>query len=71
LQRFFYWNFLKCYWNKEKGYDNSILVNFDWYAPQNAYRYTENEFRKMIKDCNLRILYFHSEKACFSGRFAK
>jgi ubiquinone/menaquinone biosynthesis C-methylase UbiE len=71
IQRFIYWNFLKCYWNQELGLGDSLDTNFDWYAPSNAFRYSENEFRKMIGDNNLRILYFHKEEACYSGRFKK
>lgn len=71
LQRFLYWNFIKCYWNQELGYDTSVITNFDWYSPSNAKRYGEDEYRKMIGDNNLEIEYFHSEEACYSGRFKK
>lgn len=71
LQRFIYWNFLKCYWNEDLGYDTSVATNFDWYSPSNAKRYTEKEYRFMIKSNNLEIKYFHSEEACYSGRFIK
>ncbi len=71
LQRFIYWNFIKCYWNQELGYDTSVITNFDWYSPSNAKRYGEDEYRKMISDNNLEIEYFHSEEACYSGRFKK
>jgi SAM-dependent methyltransferase len=71
LQRFIYWNFIKCFWNEDLGYYNSVLVNFDWYSPSNAKTYSENEFLKMINDNNLEILYFHKEEACYSGRFKK
>ena len=71
IQRFIYWNFLKCFWNEELGWDTSVTINFDWYSPSNAKRYSEEEFKKMIIDNNLEILYFHSEEACYSGRFKK
>jgi len=71
IQRFIYWNFLKCYWNNEQGKDNSDMINFDWYSPSNAKRYSQEEFEKMIIDNNLTIKHFHIEKACFSGRFIK
>jgi SAM-dependent methyltransferase len=71
LQRFIYWNFIKCFWNKELGYDNSVSTNFDWYAPTNAKRYSEEEFKDLIKSNFLEILYFHTEEACYSGRFKK
>ena len=71
LQRFFYWNFLKCYWNEELGQDISTSTNFDWYSPSNATRYSEDEFKDLIKNNNLEIEHFHSEEACYSGRFIK
>lgn len=71
LQRFIYWNFIKCFWNKDLGYDISIMANFDWYSPSNAKRYSEDEYKKIIYDNNLKIIYFHKEEACYSGRFKK
>lgn len=71
IQRFLYWNFVKCFWNDSLGFENSILTNYDWYAPSQAFRYTEDEFRDWIKKERLREIYFHSEEACYSGRFQK
>jgi predicted outer membrane protein len=66
LQEFIYGNFLKCFWNEELGWEISKTINFDWYSK----RYTEEEFKKMIKN-NLKIIYLHKERACYSGRFKK
>ena len=71
LQRFIYWNFLKCFWNQSLGYDTSVATNFDWYSPSNAKRYSESEYKEMILNSNLEVTYFHKEEACFSGRFIK
>lgn len=71
LQRFIYWNFLKCFWNESLGYQTSVATNFDWYSPSNAKRYSEEEYREMINKHDLKIVYFHSEEACYSGRFKK
>lgn len=71
IQRFIYWNFLKCYWNEELGKDTSDMTNFDWYSPSNAKRYSEKEFKEMILNNDLEIQYFHKEEACYSGRFLK
>ena len=71
IQRFIYWNFLKCFWNEELGLETSIATNFDWYAPSNAQRYTKDEFLSMIKKSQLNVTFFHSEEACYSGRFKK
>jgi ubiquinone/menaquinone biosynthesis C-methylase UbiE len=71
VQRFIYWNFIKCYWNKEQGRENSNMINFDWYSPSNAKRYSEEEFLQMVTDNKLGTVFFHKEEACFSGRFKK
>ncbi len=71
IQRFIYWNFLKCFWNEELGYATSVATNYDWYSPSNAKRYSEEEFRAMIRSHNLGEVHFHSEEACYSGRFRK
>lgn len=71
LQRFFYWNFLKCFWNENLGYETSVATNFDWYSPSNAKRYNEEEYKEMIHSNHLEIIYFHKEEACYSGRFKK
>jgi len=71
LQRFIYWNFIKCFWNEEFGEQTSVFTNFDWYSPSNAKRYSKEEYISMINDNSLDILYFHEEEACYSGRFKK
>ena len=71
IQRFIYWNFLKCYWNKDLGVETSISVNYDWYAPTNAERYSKGQFMQMVKNSGLIEREFHTEEACHSGRFMK
>ena len=68
LQRFIYWNFLKCFWREDWGKDMSDATNFDWYAPSNAKRYSKEEFINMIEQNNLKIDHFHEEDACYSAR---
>jgi len=71
VQRFIYWNFLKCYWNPEMGEETSTMINFDWYSPTNAERYSKEEVEAIVHDNNLKILNFHEEEACYTGRFLK
>lgn len=71
IQRFIYWNFLKCYWNNTLGYDTSVITNYDWYSPEHAYRYSIDEFVKMTQDCNLETLSFYYDEASICGRFRK
>lgn len=71
VQRFVYWNFIKCYWNEKLGYDVSVLTNYDWYAPSQAFRYSREEFQAWIDAAGLATTYFHEEPACYSGRFQR
>jgi SAM-dependent methyltransferase len=71
IQRFIYWNFLKCFWKEEWGFDLSKSTNYDWYAPSNAKRFTKSEFLVMVTENDLSITYLHEEEACYSGRFSK
>lgn len=71
LQRFIYWNFLKCYWNEEFGHEASVSTNFDWYSPSNAYRYSSDEFIALCQEAGFATSFLHHEEACHSGRFEK
>ena len=71
IQRFIYWNFLKCFWKEDWGFDLSKSTNFDWYAPSNAKRFSKQEFLDMVNENHLATSYLHEEEACYSGRFLK
>lgn len=71
LQRFVYWNFVKCFWNPEHGYEASKMINFDWYAPSNAFRYSRDEFVAMLAGAGFQPDFLHSEEACHTGRFTR
>lgn len=69
IQRFIYWNFVKCFWNSELGPETSLVTNFDWYSPSNARRFSETEVLGIVEANRLEVTYFHAEEACYSGRF--
>ena len=71
LQRFIYWNFIKCFWNEELGYATSLSTNFDWYSPVNAKRFSKLEINDDLENARLKKIFWHEEDACFSGRFSK
>ena len=71
LQRFLYWNFIKCFWNPAHGFEASKMINFDWYAPSTAFRYTLDEFTAMLGGAGFAADFLHSEEACHTGRFHK
>jgi len=71
IQRFIYWNFIKCFWKEDWSHELNISTNFDWYSPSNAKRFSEEEFKILISKNKLSTEYFHKENACYSGRFKK
>ncbi len=71
LQRFVYYNFLKCFWNDHLPFDENSIINFDWYAPLHAHRHTENELRAWCKENSVEIVWFHGEDSGYSVRGLK
>lgn len=71
LQRFIYWNFIKCFWNEGFGEEASVSTNFDWYSPSNAFRYSKDEFVGMCEAAGWALDFLHGEPACWSGRFLR
>jgi len=58
VQRFVYWNFLKCFWADDDDFERSVGVNFDWYYPKYAFRHTPEEVHNWYKDAKVRIIHF-------------
>lgn len=50
VQRLFYYNFLKCFWNDAFDYETNNMVNFDWYHPHNAWQHTLEEVEGWLRD---------------------
>jgi SAM-dependent methyltransferase len=69
VQRFVYWNFIKCFWNGALGVETSVVTNFDWYSPSNARRFSEEEVRTLALNNRMTESFFHIEEAAYSGRF--
>jgi ubiquinone/menaquinone biosynthesis C-methylase UbiE len=58
LQRFIYWNFLKCWWSNDVPFAQSVATNFDWYFPKFAYRHSPDEVKSWFKQSKLKITHF-------------
>jgi SAM-dependent methyltransferase len=59
VHEFVYRYFLKCYfdWSTE-DWDTSVATNFDWYHPEYAFRYTEQEAKELVNETGLEINHF-------------
>ena len=69
IQRFVYWNFIKCWWSKDVPFKQSIATNFDWYFPKFAFRHTSKEIKKWFNISKIKITYLKEIESgiCISG----
>ena len=58
IQRFIYWNFIKCWWSEDVPFEQSVATNFDWYFPKFAFRHTPNEIKKWFGTSKIKITHF-------------
>jgi len=56
VQRFFYHFFMKCFWNDEYYYNDNVVINYDWYHPQNCSRHTTEEVLQWFVDNKLSVV---------------
>lgn len=59
VQRLFYYNFLKCFWNEAFDYETNNMVNFDWYHPHNAWQHTQEEVAGWLDELGVSEYAFH------------
>ncbi len=71
LQRFLYWNIFKCWWDDNGNKEYSNAINFDWYHPPYAFRYTEDEIKNWFSEENLKIENFNKLESGFAVRGIK
>jgi SAM-dependent methyltransferase len=55
IQAFIYDHFLKCWFNKDFSIDHCDMVNFDWYHPPFAYRYSSDEAAALAVNSGLAV----------------
>jgi arsenite methyltransferase len=55
LQRFFYWNIVKAFYRPDLSFDEMAHINFDWFAPLNAHRQSEQQVRQWCADAGFEI----------------
>lgn len=72
IHEFVYRYFIKCYFDWESEDEEvSTATNFDWYHPEYAYRYSEDEVRMMVTNAGLEIEDFNELMSGYSVRAAK
>ena len=55
LQRFFYWHVCKAFYRPELSLEEMNHINYDWYAPRNAHRQTEEQVRRWCAEAGLTV----------------
>ena len=55
LQRLFYWHIFKAFYHPEMSDDEMNHINYDWYAPINAHRHTEEDVRDWMNEAGMEI----------------
>jgi arsenite methyltransferase len=45
VQRLIYDHVVKCFWRDEYDFMMNVMINFDWYSPLHAFRYSEADIR--------------------------
>lgn len=60
VQRLFYYNVLKCFWNEDFDFESNNMVNFDWYHPRSAWRHDREEVEGWLRDLGVAEFAFHA-----------
>jgi SAM-dependent methyltransferase/uncharacterized protein YbaR (Trm112 family) len=68
VQRLIYWTMLKCFWNEELGWHQSVMVNYDWYSPVFRSRHTEEEVLGWCRDAGLEVVHLNVIESGISVR---
>ncbi len=55
LQRWFYYDIAKAYYSPDMTFGEMHHINFDWYAPKNCHRQTEEQLRQWCDEAGLDI----------------
>jgi 2-polyprenyl-3-methyl-5-hydroxy-6-metoxy-1,4-benzoquinol methylase len=68
VQRLIYWTMLKCFWNEELGWRQSVMINYDWYSPVYRSRHTDKEVLAWCHDAGLEVIKLDVIKSGISVR---
>lgn len=71
VQRLIYDHIFKCYWNDSFDFETNVMVNFDWYRPTHAYRYTPDDIRGWCEQHAMQIDHIHISPSGISSIMRK
>ncbi len=55
VQRLIYDHVIKCFWNDDYDFLTNAMINFDWYRPLHAFRYSEEDVCHWGREIGLEI----------------
>lgn len=63
IQRLFYWHVFKAFYRPEYSLEEMNHINFDWYAPKNAFRQTPDQVSEWCQEAGLKVEHQRVEEA--------
>jgi arsenite methyltransferase len=63
LQRFFYWNICKMFYDPNFSLEEMNHMNFDWFRPLNCFRHTPEEIKRYCHEASLEIEHMNIQEA--------
>lgn len=63
LQRFIYYNVLKCFWNDSMSFEENNAVNYDWFHPEYTFRYSADQVRQWAADLGMNVVVLDEDDA--------
>jgi len=66
LQRFFYWNICKLFYQPDYTLEEMNHINFDWFRPMNCHRHTKEEVVHFCEKAELSIEHFNTQNSGFT-----
>jgi hypothetical protein len=52
IQEIFYYGIVKCFWNTDFSLDENNMNNYDWFYPAHAWRQSQEDVEKWLKELN-------------------
>lgn len=71
VQRLIYDYIFKCYWNDSFDFETNVMVNFDWYRPTHAFRYTPAQIQAWCQTHHLAMQHLHVSPSGISSIMRK
>jgi len=62
VQRFIYHFMMKCFWNSEFSFKDNVVINYDWYHPEDCTRHTVDEVKEWFINNELEVIHTYVDE---------